>query len=101
MQRQAPDLRTSGGPSAGKAAARPGNMPRGKMLEECARASGGPYSVSRSGAHLIAGRTGAVRRSRPRPVVSDRWGSYQGPHRPREPSPSGSRWLIITQDTAT
>lgn len=46
MQRQAPDLRPSGGPSAGKAATRPSITPRGKMLEECARASGGPYPAA-------------------------------------------------------
>lgn len=48
MQRQAPDLRPSGGPSAGKAAARPGE-PWEKMLEECARASGGPYPAADQG----------------------------------------------------
>lgn len=90
MQRQAPDLRHMAG-ARQRAKLRPARaMPREKMLEECARMSGGPYSVSRSGAHLIARRAGAVRRSRLRPVVSDRWGSVA-----RAPPTSGAltiRW---------
>lgn len=88
MQRQAPDLRPSGGPSAGKAAARPGNAP-GKDVGGVRPRERGPLPGSRSGAHLVARRTGAVRWSRLRPVVSAGGALYQGPHQPQEPSPSG------------
>lgn len=49
MHRQAPDLRRSAG-ARQRAKLRPARaMPREKMLEECARVSGGPYSVGRQG----------------------------------------------------
>lgn len=45
MHRQAPDLRRIV-EARQRAKLRPARAkPRGKMLEECARASGGPYSV--------------------------------------------------------
>lgn len=49
MQRQAPDLRNMAG-ARQRAKLRPARaMPREKMLEECARVSGGPYSAADQG----------------------------------------------------
>ena len=49
MQRQAPDLRHMAG-ARQRAKLRPARaMPREKMLEECARVSGGPYPDSGQG----------------------------------------------------
>lgn len=76
MQRSAPDRARQGArrPVSGQSCGPPHLPPSWglrveKMLEECARETGGPYSVSRPGAHPVMGRAGAVRRSRLRPVV--------------------------------
>lgn len=99
MQRQAPDLRPARGPVSGQSCGPPEHYASGQDVGGVRPRKRGPLPGSRLGAHLITGRAGAVRWSRLRPVVSAGGALYQGPHQPPEPSPSGSMWLIITQDT--
>ena len=101
MQRQAPDLRPARGPVSGQSCSPPEHYASGQDVGGVRPLERGPLPGSRSGANLVARRTGAVRRSRLRPVVSAGGALYLGPHQPPEPPPSGSMWLIITQCLAT